>query len=132
MTRYMLDTNMVSFAMRGRPAVLAAASKHGFEKCCVSAITEGELRYGLARNAGARNLPQLIDDFMLRFEVLPWTSLTARRYGLLRARFDAIGRRLAPLDMLIAAHALEADAVLVTNDRAFGQVEGLMVEDWVG
>jgi predicted nucleic acid-binding protein len=32
--------------------------------------------------------------------------------------------------MLIAAQALEVDAILVTNDAAFGQVRGLRIEDW--
>ena len=40
------------------------------------------------------------------------------------------GKSLAPLDMLIAAHALEAGATLVSNDRAFRHVPGLTVEDW--
>jgi len=42
---------------------------------------------------------------------------------------DAVGRPLAPLDLLIAAHALAAGCTLVTADRAFAQVPGLVVED---
>ena len=51
-------------------------------------------------------------------------------YGTVRADMARQGKLLAPLDMLIAAHALSASAVLVTNDQAFGQVAGLPVEDW--
>ena len=40
------------------------------------------------------------------------------------------GKILAPLDLLIATRALDADTTLVTNDKAFGQVPGLYVEDW--
>ena len=40
------------------------------------------------------------------------------------------GKLLAPLDMLIGAHALSASAVLVTNDQAFQRVGGLQTEDW--
>jgi tRNA(fMet)-specific endonuclease VapC len=40
------------------------------------------------------------------------------------------GENLASLDMLIAAHALQIEATLVTNDRAFRHVAGLHVEDW--
>jgi len=43
-----------------------------------------------------------------------------RHSGALRANLQRQGKTLAPLDLLIAAHALSADAVLVTNDRAFG------------
>ena len=40
------------------------------------------------------------------------------------------GKILAPLDLLIAAHALSVGAVMVTNDQAFCQVADLSIEDW--
>ncbi|MBD4137303.1 PIN domain-containing protein, partial [Xanthomonas citri pv. citri] len=52
------------------------------------------------------------------------------RYGSVRADLEKQGKALGSLDMLIAAHALETDSVLVTNDAAFSRVVGLTVEDW--
>lgn len=49
-----------------------------------------------------------------------WTSATARCYGIARANAGRVGKPLAPLDLLIAVHALDRDAILVTNDAAFG------------
>ena len=63
-------------------------------------------------------------------EVLAWSSATARRYATVRAELERRGRPLGALDLIIAAHAVEYDAVLVTNDRAFGAVPGLRLEDW--
>jgi AcrR family transcriptional regulator len=63
-------------------------------------------------------------------EVLPWDQTTAQRYGTVRAEMERRGRPIISLDLLIAAHALAADAVLVTSDRAFSQVAGLRIEDW--
>ncbi|MDR1890554.1 MAG: hypothetical protein LBQ81_14500 [Zoogloeaceae bacterium] len=40
------------------------------------------------------------------------------------------GKTLAPLNLLIAAHAKSLDAVLVTNDKAFRQLSDLRLEDW--
>ncbi len=128
----MLDTNMISYLVRGNLKVKAALNIRSMDTCCISAIVEGELRYGLARHPAAVKLNGVIAETMSRFTVLAWDPATAKRYCVLRARLEATGRRLAPLDMLIAAHALAAGAVLVTSDRAFGQVEGLVVEDWTG
>ena len=54
----------------------------------------------------------------------------AEHYGSVRADMERQGKILAPLDLLIATHALSGGAVLVTNDRAFIQVADLLVEDW--
>lgn len=62
--------------------------------------------------------------------MLSWDSGIAQRYGIVRADMERQGKVLAPLDLLIAGHALGIGAVLVTNDRAFGEVGDLSVEDW--
>ena len=57
-------------------------------------------------------------------------AATAQCYGTARAVTQREGRVLAPMDLLIGSHALSIDAVLVTNDHAFGQLPGLSIEDW--
>ena len=99
-------------------------------RVCVSVITEAELRFGLARRPGATRLASDVEDFLLRVDILPWNSAAAESYGRLRATLEAVGRPLAALDTLIAAHALAEDAILVTHDGAFARVPGLNVEDW--
>lgn len=100
------------------------------ETICISAVTEGELRYGLARRPEATRLHAAVHELLLRLEVLPWDGPVATRYGNLRAELERIGRTLSPLDLMIAAHASAENAVLVSNDQAFSQVPGLRVEDW--
>ena len=97
---------------------------------CISAITECELLFGLAKRPEAKRLHAAVRQFLLRVDVLPWDSATAESYGLLRAGLGLAGKALAPLDLLIAAQAVGAGAVLVTNDQAFAQVAKLELEDW--
>ncbi len=130
MKRFMLDTNTVSYLLRDHPAVTRRVVGTPLASLCMSAITEGELLFGLARRPEARRLHAAVRELLRRVDVLPWNSAAAERYGVLRADLERRGRSLAPLDLLIAAHALNAEAVLATNDRTFGQVADLDVEDW--
>lgn len=131
--RYLLDTNTVSYIARGRSvaARLRLARLQDGEIACISAITEAEIRYGLARNPGANVLRAAMEAFLARMKVLSWGRDEARAYGELRAKLETAGKTLSNLDLLIAAHAVGADAVLVTNDRAFGVVADLRgMENW--
>lgn len=130
MKRYMLDTNTVSHLIKEYPGVTRRVVATPMAALCISAITEGELLFGLAKRPDAKRLRLAVQEFLRRVDVLPWDSAIAEHYGTLRADMARRGKILAPLDLLIATHALGAGAVLVTNDRAFGQVTSLHVEDW--
>src|SRR5260370_31538220 len=95
----------------------------------VSALTEGELRYGAARSRSAA-LQSTVEQFLLGVTVLPWDSEAARQYGELRTTLEREGRVMGSLDMMIAAHAWALDLLLITNDRAFERIKKLKTEDW--
>ena len=130
MTHYMLDTNIVGHLLRQHPAVARRVVATPMASLCVSAITMGELLYGLAKRPAATRLHGAVTAFLQRVDVLSWDETVARRYGSVRADLLLQGRTLAALDLLIAAHALSLGAVLVSNDHAFGQVPDLRIEDW--
>ena len=130
MSQYILDTNMVSQLVRGHPSVARRVAAVPMESLCISAITEGALLFGLARRPEAKRLALAVGEFLRRVDTLPWDSDVAERYGPVRARLEQDGRILAPLDLLIATHALALGAVLVTSDRAFAKVSYLPTEDW--
>ena len=131
MKRYMLDTNTVSYLIKGHPAISRRVVSVPMASLCVSSITQGELLFGLAKRPEAKRLHMAVREFLLRVDVLPWDSAIAECYGAVRAELERQGKLLGPLDLLIATHALGTDAILVTNDQAFCQVDGLHVEDWV-
>ena len=128
----MLDTNMCSYILRGtsRAARGKLAALKPDEIACISAITEGEIRYGLAKHPNP-TLHAAIESFLTRIRVLPWGRDEAVAYGELRARQERSDKPLGNMDILIAAHAISNGAVLVTRDRAFAQVENLAgVVNW--
>lgn len=127
--RYLLDTNAASVLIRGagsRP-LQDLVIDYG---ACVSAITEAELRFGVARRPEATRLAKAVENFLQDIPVLPWTSATAQVYANLRARMEIRGLSLSAMDLLIAAHAQAEDCTLVSADKAFAQVPGLRVIDW--
>ena len=131
MKRWILDTNIVSLLVRGNAVVLRNVTSKPMISQCISAVTAGELSYGLARRPEATQLRRAVEEFLLRVDVLPWDALVANRYGDLRANMEAKGKSLSALDMQIAAHAVERELTLVTNDQAFDHVPGLQLEDWL-
>ena len=63
MKRFMLDTNTVSYLVRGQPSAIGNLVRVSTSSCCVSSLTEGELRFGLARRSAATKLgPVEIQD----------------------------------------------------------------------
>lgn len=128
----MLDTNIVSYALRDRPpAVLAALHRVRPDQTAISAVTLAELRFGAARSPARKKYDALIDTFVSRVEVCDFDPAAALAYGEVRARLEAAGQRIGDLDMLIAGHARATGRVLVTNNvREFERVANLEVEDW--
>ena len=127
---YLLDTNTVSHLIKSHPLATQRLLAVPMHTVCVSAITAGELAFGLAKRPQAVALKAAVDEFLRRADVLPWDHAVAQTYGTLRAQLQASGTPLAPLDTQIAAHALHVGATLVSNDGAFQQVAALLLVDW--
>lgn len=132
MTSFMLDTNIASHVIRGdRPELGRRLAALPMEDITISAVTEGELLFGLAKRSYPTGLTERVRQFLLRVDVLPWDHDVTHAYSDLRASCEAQGVNLAPLDMMIAAHAVAAGAVLVTRDEAFSHVpEPLKTDAW--
>jgi tRNA(fMet)-specific endonuclease VapC len=129
--RYLLDTNIASYAIkRNVPQVRVALLSVPMSEIGVSVVTEAELRFGVARKGASAHLKLAVEEFLLRVEILPWDSAAAKHYAELRSALDDSGTPIANFDLMIAAHALAADAILVTRDRVFRRVKHLKLEDW--
>ena len=130
--RYMLDTNTATYIIKGEPAIIREHLLNvAMANVCVSAITEAELLRGVAKKPEAKHLPVAVKEFLLRVEILPWGSDAADAYAQLRTSCENEGKPLGAMDMLIAAHSVAVGTVLITNDKAFYNVEHhLLLQDW--
>lgn len=129
--RYLLDTNTVSYIVKGnRPRVRERLLQVPMAEVGISVITEAELLFGLARRPEATKLKTVVEEFLLRVEVLPWESAAAQQYARIRATLEGGGEPIGNLDLMIAAQALGSGLVLVSSDAVFRRVKGLKIEDW--
>jgi tRNA(fMet)-specific endonuclease VapC len=128
--RYLLDTNTASYVIKGIPHVRDKLRRIPMAEVGISSVTEAELRFGVARKAGATRLQLAVEEFLLRVEILPWDSAAAQQYAGLRSVLEDSGIPMGGLDMMIAAQALAIGAILVSHDRVFQRVKHLKLEDW--
>src|SRR5690348_10799494 len=129
--RYLLDTNTVSYAIKGNvPRVRERLRRVPLSDVAISVITEAELRFGVAKHPTATRLQIVVEEFLRFVDIRPWDSNAARQYANVRAEIERGGRPMGNLDMLIASHAMAMGSVLVTSDRVFRWVKALKSEDW--
>jgi tRNA(fMet)-specific endonuclease VapC len=130
--RYLLDTNILTDLIKnpgGR--VKEHIVRVGEANVCTSMIVACELRFG-ARKKNAPLLTARVERLLQAIEVLPFDGGVDRAYAEVRAMLEALGRPSGANDMLIAAHAVNEECILVTNNESeFVHVAGLVVENWL-
>jgi len=132
LTRYMLDTNIVSDLIRNPQGKVAKRiAKLGEGNICTSIIVAAELRYGCAKS-GSKRLLKAVEDLLGEINVLPFEVPADTEYGGIRAELEAAGKPIGGDDLLIAAHAYATGATIVTaNTGEFKRILGLNVENWL-
>jgi tRNA(fMet)-specific endonuclease VapC len=135
MPTYLLDSNALSELVRnpqgpvGREFQLKTLDRKAH--MLTSIIVACEMRYGVAKK-GSSILEDRVEHMLAALEIAPLTLGVEAKYAALRVDLERRGQTIGANDMLIAAHALELDAVLVTdNVREFKRVKGLRVENWL-
>ena len=134
MTRYLLDTNIVSYFVKGTNDGLVNRTESGFKQqnIAISAVTRAELRFGIemmdAKDKRRARITLLLNDL----PTLPWGSAAADLFGQIKAQLQRQGKPIGDLDTQIAAHALSEGLILVThNTQHFDRISGLKLEDWM-
>ena len=132
MTRYMLDTNIISDLIRNpQGRVAKRIAKVGEDTLCTSIIVAAELRYGCAKS-GSKRILKAVEDLLAEIEILPLEVPADTEYGGIRAELEAAGKPIGGNDLLIAAHAYATGSTVVTaNTSEFRRIRGLKVENWL-
>lgn len=132
MTAYMLDTNICIYIIKKKPDQVIERLRHTrVPDVGVSSITLSELEYGVAKSARPEQNKLAIVEFLAPLEILPYDDMAAQEYGKVRVYLEKQGTPIGSMDMLIAAHALSLNCILVTNNESeFSRIPALKIENW--
>jgi tRNA(fMet)-specific endonuclease VapC len=129
----MLDTDTVSYFVRGKSRTLDSRIQAvSARQLCISAITRGELLFGIALKPQATQLARLVEQFLSQMNCLAWDNAAAEQFATIAAQLHRSGTPIGAMDAMIAGHAISAGAVLITNnERHFDRIAGLEIENWL-
>ena len=130
--RYLLDTDICVYIIKDRPLPVRErlAELHGTQ-AGMSVVSYLELWYGAWKSTQRQESLRKIEELREAIPVLPLDAEIARYFGRIRADLERQGTPIGSYDLMIAAHALSLDLILVTNNtREFARIEGLRLENW--
>ena len=129
---YLLDTNIVSYWMRGDPAVMAQIKERSPSDLSLSAITLAEIWYGIEKSPVKKEERRLkIERISSLVSIYPFDETAAKSYAVIRATLERRGVMISERDTQIAAIAVANRLTVVThNVSEFFRIDQLSVEDW--
>lgn len=129
--KYLLDTNIISDLMKHPAGVITGwIRKVGQDTVFTNVIVIAEVEYGIEKKQ-SRRLREQLEGIRPGLTILPLTQPAEKYYAKVRVLTEQRGWTIGQNDLLIAAHALSLDAAVVTDDRAFLQMPGVRVENWL-
>ncbi len=130
---FLIDTNICIYIInRHPPEVIQKFKDSEVGQIAISSITVSELQYGVSKSKYREHNLKRLEEFLTPFQILPYDEYAAKYYGEIRSQLENQGTIIGPLDLLIAAHALSQNLILVTNnEKEFKRIPSLKVENWV-
>ena len=130
--RYLLDTNICVFFLRGKLNLDEIIKQKGRQNCFISEITVLELRYGAENSIDVEKSNKAVDLFVNGLSIIP-ISTCFKIYGVEKTRLRKIGRLMTDeFDFLIGLTAIANKLTLVTdNEKDFVNLTALQIENWI-
>lgn len=131
--KFLIDTNICIYIMNNHPPEVVQKFKSiGVGKVGISSVTVSELHYGACKSRHIKKNMQRLEEFLRPFAILPYDENASKYYGIIRSQLEKQGNIIGPLDLLIAAHALSNNLILITNnEKEFRRIKSLKVENWI-
>lgn len=115
-----------------RPGLSDRLARYTSQEIVLSAVVVAEIEYVIARSKRQAHNRQVFDALLEGFPLVGFDAAAARRCGTIRSQLERQGQFIGPNDLMIAAHAMALDAVLVAdNVGEFSRLEGLSLENWL-
>jgi tRNA(fMet)-specific endonuclease VapC len=129
---YLLDTNIISYWMRGDKRLIARIKKHSPSDLSLSTITLAEILYGIEKSSVKKNERRLkINQISSLLRIYPFDEVAAGKYAAIRAKLERTGMVISERDTQIASIAMANKLIVVThNVKEFDRIDKLKVEDW--
>ena len=130
MKKYLLDTNICIYFLKGQFDLHLKIKNVGEENCFISEITIAELKYGVEKSNQIEKNRAILEKFQNRFTILPiFTALDV--YAKEKARLKTKGKLLDDFDLLIGATAISNNLILATrNVSDFDRLDRITIDDW--
>jgi len=132
--KYLLDTNICIYIINEQPEkVLRKFEQYHVSEFGISSITHAELQYGVEKSKNKNTNQNALDEFLLPLSILPFHGKRlVTCYGEIRALLESKGKTIGPLDTLIAAHALDLNLTIISNNiKEFSRIPRLKCENWI-
>jgi len=131
--RYLLDTNICIYITKQKPlSVLERFEQLSVGEVGMSTITYGELLYGAEKSHHHKKTLHILEELTGLIPPIPLSTDVGKYYGDIRSKLEKSGKLIGNNDLWIAAHAVSAGLILVTNNlKEFSRVPHLTVENWV-
>jgi tRNA(fMet)-specific endonuclease VapC len=129
---YLLDTNIVSYWMRGDRSLMDKIRSYSPSDLSLSTITLAEILYGIEKSPIKKKERRTkIDRICSQLGLHPFDEPAAEKYALIRARLERDGLIISERDLQIASIATANRLCIVThNTKEFNRIKDLTVEDW--
>ena len=130
MTKYLLDTNICIYFLKGQFELDSKIKEIGLETCFISEITVAELKFGAEKSQRVEQNRKVVSRFIDQMSILPIYS-SIDFYAQEKIRLQKQGTPIDEFDLLIGATAISNDLVLVTNNtKHFNRLTDIQLEDW--